>query len=100
MLELKTYATIIIVLLVLKFGFFLYEDYCEFSADNGYMTECIMHDPPTPVEYESRYLDGPNYIVTYEGRFRWNDEKCRERECVDATEYRRAKSIVGEQDGS
>ncbi len=96
MMQPKTYAGIICVLLILKLGAWAYEDFCEFDADNGYMTECIMHDPPTPVEYESRYLDGPNYVVTYEGYLRWSGEKCKERECVDVTEYRRAKAIVGE----
>ena len=96
MLKSTTYVWIILALLVAKGLSLGYDDFCEFDADNSYMTECIMHDPPTPVEYESRYYDEAVYIITYEGYIRWSGEKCKERECVDATEYRRAKLIVGE----
>jgi len=94
MLKPTTYAGIIIALLVIKFGFLCYEDFVAFDADNSYMTECIMHDPPTPVKYESYYYDEAGYVVTYEGYIRWSGEWCMERECVDVTEYRRAKAIV------
>ncbi len=96
MVKPTTYVGIICVLLVFKGVSLCYEDFVAFGIDRGYQNECIMHDPPTPVDYESRYLDEANYIVTYEGRVRWSGEKCKERECVDVTEYRRAKAIVGE----
>ncbi len=91
-----TYVWIILALLVAKGLSLCYDDFCSFTVDNDYMTECIMHDPPTPVDYESRFLYEANYIVIYEGRVRWSGEKCKERKCVDVTEYRRAKAIVGE----
>lgn len=94
MMQPKTYAGIICVLLILKLGSWAREDFVAFTADNGYMTECIMHDPPTPVEYESYFRDYAIYTVTYEGHTRWNGEKCKERERVNVTEYRRAKAIV------
>lgn len=96
MIKPSTYAWIICILLVIKFMSFCYEDFVIFTADSEYMTECIMHDPPTPIEYESYYRDSANYVVTYEGRTRWNGEKCKERKSVGVAEYRRAKAIVGE----
>jgi len=97
MFQPTTYVKIICVLLVIKGMSLYYEDFIAFTADNEYMTECIMHDPLTPVDYEFYYLDEAVYVVTYEGRTRWNGEKCKERKCVDVTEYRRAKAVVGEQ---
>lgn len=95
MLEYKTYIGIICSLLVVKLLVMGFVEACDIAEDDNYQTECIMHDPPTPVEYESFYREGPIYIVIYEGHTRWSGEKCRERECVDVTEYRRAKSIIG-----
>ena len=98
MFQPKTYIQIICVLLVVKLLSMCYHAFNDEQIDDNYQTECVMHDPSTPVEYESRYYNGgPVYIVTYEGRTRWNGEKCTERECVNVTEYRRTKSIVGEQ---